>query len=197
MKRIIALSILCAAILPVAHAEDHAENYVGVSVSKLTSSSSSTGAAVMLGHRYNEHLAGEIAYEDSGALSAAPERTTAFSIAAIGFVPIIAEFEGYARLGYASAHSKDAAGVTANHGDITYGAGVEYHVNEKYSVDLGWNHLRVGNDVEISRANENSYVLTVLRSFEPTRRPARPPFSCLHQPVFPRASALTPSAQLP
>ena len=165
MKRFIVISFLFASIMPAAHAEDHAENYVGVSASKLTAGPSSTGAAVMFGHRYNENLAGEIAYEDSGALSAAPERTTAISIAAIGFVPLFAEFEGYGRLGYASAHSKDAAGVTANHGDITYGFGVEYHVNEKYSVDLGWNRLRVGDDVAIPRANENSYVLTVLRSF--------------------------------
>ena len=38
-------------------------------------------------------------------------------------------------------------------------------MNDKYSVDLGWNHLRVGDNVDIPRANENSYVLTVLRSF--------------------------------
>jgi len=166
MKRIIALSILCASVSPLAHAEDQAENYVGVSVSKPTSgASSSTGAAVIFGHRYNEHLAGEIAYEDSGAISAAPERTTAFSIAAVGYLPIVAELEGYARLGYASAHSKDAAGFTANHGDITYGVGVEYHVNENYSVDLGWSHLRVGDNVDIPQANENSYVLSVVRGF--------------------------------
>jgi opacity protein-like surface antigen len=165
MKKIIAISFLLATFMPAAHAEEHSENYVGVSVSKLTASSSSTGAAVVVGHRYNEYLAGEIAFEDSGAVSSAPEKTTALSVAAIGFVPLYGEFEGFVRLGYASAHSKDAAGLTATHGDITYGVGVEYHLNDKYSVDLGWNHLRVGNDVEIPRANENSYVLTVLRSF--------------------------------
>lgn len=165
MKNIIAIPFLFAvAILP-AHAEEHSENYLGISVSKLTASSSSTGAAVVLGHRYNEHLAGEIAYEDSGAVSSAPERTTALSIAAVGFVPLFGEFEGFGRIGYASAHSKDAAGLTATHADVTYGIGVEYHANEKYSVDLGWNHLRIGNDVEIPRANENSYVLTIFRSF--------------------------------
>lgn len=165
MKRVIAISILCASITPAAQAEEHAENYVGVSVSKLIATPSSTGAAVMFGHRYNEHLAAELAYEDSGALSAAPDRTTAISIAALGFVPLYADFEGFVRLGYASAHSKDATGITANHGDITYGFGVEYHVNDKYSVDLGWNRLRVGDNVAIPRANENSYALTVLRSF--------------------------------
>ena len=167
MKRIIAISILCASVMPAAYAEEHGNTYVGVSVSKPTSStnSSSTGAAVMFGHRYNEHLAGEIAYEDSGALNSAAEKTSAVSIAALGFVPLVDELEGYARLGYASARTKDAAGITANHSDITYGFGVEYRVNDKYSVDLGWNHLRVGDNVDIPRANENSYVLTVLRSF--------------------------------
>ncbi len=165
MKRIIAISFLCASVMPAAHAEDHAENYVGIAVSTLTSGPSSTGAAFMLGHRYNEHFAAEIAYEDSGALSAAPDRTSAISVAALGFVPLFGEFEGFARLGLASAHSKDATGATANHGDITYGVGIEYHLNEKYSVDLGWNRLRVGDNVIIPRGNENSYVLSVLRSF--------------------------------
>ena len=166
MKIIIAISFLCASVLPAAQAEEHGSNYVGVSISKpTTSSSSSTGAAAMFGHRYDEFLAGEIAYEDSGALNSAPEKTSAISIAAIGFVPLVDELEGYARLGYASARTKDAAGISANHSDITYGFGVEYKVNDKYSVDLGWNHLRVGDNVDIPRANENSYVLTVLRSF--------------------------------
>lgn len=167
MKRIIAISILCASVMPAAHAEEHGNNYVGVGLSKPASStnSSSTGAAVMFGHRYNEYLAGEVAYEDSGAINSAPEKTSAISVAAIGFVPLIDELEGFVRLGYASARTKDAAGITASHGDITYGFGVEYRVNDKYSVDLGWNHLRVGDNVDIPRANENSYVLTVLRSF--------------------------------
>lgn len=165
MKRIIAISILCASVMPAAHAEEQAENYVGVSASKLIATPSSTGAGVVLGRRYNEHLAVEIAYEDSGALSAAPDRTTALSVAVLGFVPLYGEFEGFARVGYASAHSKDATGVTANHGDVTYGAGVEYHLNDKYSVDLGWNRLRIGDNVGIPRGNENSYALTVLRSF--------------------------------
>lgn len=166
MKKIIALTILCVPMLPAAaHAENHGENYVGLAVSTLTAGPSSTGAAVMLGRRYNENLAAEVAYADSGALSAAPERTTTFSAAAVGFVPITANFEGYGRLGYASAKTKDAAGISARHGDITYGFGVEYRVNEHYSVGLGWDRVRVGDNVDIPRANENSYALAVVRNF--------------------------------
>ena len=170
MKKIIALAVLCASILPVAayaeeQAEGHAENYVGVAVSKLTAAPNSTGTAVMFGRRYSEHLAAEVAYEDSGALSNSAEKTTAFSVAAVGIMPLNASFEGYVRLGYASAHSKDATGITANHGDITYGVGVEYRLNEKYSLGLGWDSVRIGDNVNIPRANENSYALTVVRSF--------------------------------
>lgn len=178
MRRIITISVLCAAILPVAayaeghaeghadaHAEGHAANFVSVSASTLTSGPSSTGAAIAVGHRYNEHLAIEVAYDDAGALKAAPERTTAFSVAAIGSVPFNANFEGYVRLGYASAHTKGEEGATANHGDITYGFGVEYRVNGKYSVGLGWNRIRIGDNIDIPRANENSYALSVVRSF--------------------------------
>lgn len=170
MKKFIALSILCAAALPVAahaenHAESHAGNYAGISVSKLTSDSSSTGAAVMFGHRYNENLAGEVAYADSGMLSADNEKTSTFSIAVVGIVPFNADFEGYGRLGYASAHTTDDAGASANHNGITYGFGVAYRLSEKYSVSLGWDRVRVGDDVDIPRANEDSYALTVVRSF--------------------------------
>lgn len=174
MKKFVALSMFCASILPVAayaenpaegHSESHAENYVGVSVSKLTAGTKSTGAGVMFGHRFNENLAAEVAYDDSGALSSTSEKTTAFSIAAIGIVPFNANFEGYGRLGYASAHTKDATGISANHGDITYGVGVECRLNEKFSVGFGWNRVRVGDDVGIPRANENSYALTLVHNF--------------------------------
>lgn len=169
MKKIIALSMLCVSALPLAalaeeHAEGHAENYVGVAVSKLTSGASSTGAAVMFGRRYNEHFAAEVAYEDSGALSSPAEKTTAYSVAAVGIVPFNASLEGYARLGYASAHTAGPDG-SANHGDITYGVGVEYRLNEKYSLGFGFDRVRVGDNVAIKRANENSYALTVVRSF--------------------------------
>jgi len=143
----------------------HSENYVGVAISHLTAAPNSNGAAVLLGHNYGEHLAVEVAYADSGALSSAAEKTTDISIAAIGKVPFNAGFEGYVRVGYASAHTKDAVGASANHGDITYGFGVEYRVNEKYSVGLGYDRVRVGDDVVIPRTNENSYALTVIRRF--------------------------------
>jgi len=170
VRRILTISVLCASILPVAayaegHAEGHAGNFVSVSVSKLTSGPSSAGAAIAVGHRYNENLAVEVAYDNSGALKAAPEKTTAFSVAAIGSVPINASFEGYVRLGYAFAQTKDDLGASANHGDITYGIGIEYRVNEKYSAGLGWNRIRVGDNVGIPRTNEDSYALSVVRSF--------------------------------
>lgn len=143
----------------------HGENYVGVSVSSLTAAPSSTGAAIIFGHRYSEHLAVDVAYEDSSALSNITEKTTAFSVAAVGIVPFNAGFEGYVRLGYASAHTRDDTGASANHGDITYGLGVEYRMNEKYSVGFGFDHVRVGDNVVIPRADENSYALTLIRSF--------------------------------
>lgn len=172
MKKFVSLCILSASLLPVAafagghsEAEGHAENYVGLSVTKLTSGPSSTGAAVIVGHNYNEHFAAEVTYEDSGLISSAPERTTAFSVAAVGKVPFNEDFEGYGRLGYASASTKDALGASATHGDITYGFGVEYRVNAKYSVGLGWDRLRVGDNNVILRANEDSYALSVFRHF--------------------------------
>jgi hypothetical protein len=145
--------------------EGHAENYVGVSVSRLTAAPKSNGAAIMLGHHFNEHVAAEVAYEDSGALSSTPEKTSTISISAVGFVPLGTSLEGYGRLGYASARSKDATGVTATHGDITYGVGVEYRLNEAYSVGFGWGQVRIGDNVNIPRGNENSYALTLLHSY--------------------------------
>ncbi len=166
MKRIISLAILSVSILPlVAQAEEHSENYVGISASKLTSGGSSTGAGIVLGHRYNEHWAAEIAYDDSGLLSALPERTSAISIAAVGYLPLVADLEAYGRLGYASASTKDGFGITVTHGDVTCGVGVEYRLNEEYALGFGWNQVIIGDNVDIPRANENSYALTVLRSF--------------------------------
>ncbi|MBI3480910.1 MAG: outer membrane beta-barrel protein [Nitrosomonadales bacterium] len=179
MKKIIALAMVCASLLPAVaraeghegghtegHAEGHAENYVGVAISRLNANPSSTGAAVMLGHRYTEHLAVEVAYADSGMLKEIAERTTVLSAAVIGIVPITEVFEAYGRLGYASATTKDAAaGISASRSDLTYGVGVEYRLNAHYSVGLGWDRVRVGDNVDILRANEDAYALTVVRSF--------------------------------
>ena len=78
----------------------------------------------MFGHHYNEHLAVEIAYVDSGALHRL-RKTTAWSIAVVGFVPLAANLEGYGRLGYAAPYrTKNAEGFSVTHGDITYGVGV-------------------------------------------------------------------------
>ena len=143
----------------------HAENYAGISVTRLTAAPSTNGAAVMFGRRYSEHLAAEVGYEDSSALSSGSEKTTALSVAVVGIQPFTADLEGYVRLGYASAHTQDAAGATANHGDLTYGVGVEYRLDEKYSLGFGYDSVRIGDNVNIPRASENSYGLTLIRSF--------------------------------
>ena len=143
----------------------HAENYAGISATRLTAAPSTNGAAVMFGRRYSEHFAAEVGYEDSSALSSGSEKTTALSVAVVGIQPITAGFEGYVRLGYASAHTQDAAGATANHGDLTYGVGVEYCLDEKYSLGFGYDSVRIGDNVNIPRSNENSYGLTLIRSF--------------------------------
>jgi hypothetical protein len=162
MQKIISLTTLSALFLC---GTVQAENYAGIAFSKLTKSSSSTGASIMLGHRYNEYLAGEIAYEDSGAISAsATGKTTALSMAAVGIMPFGKELEGYARLGYASARTTETD-KSASHGDITYGIGLSYRVNEHYSASLGWDHLRVGDNTNIPRSNENSYAIGVVRNF--------------------------------
>jgi opacity protein-like surface antigen len=170
MKKIVALSVLCISALPAfAHDAEHAatdlENYIGISASKLTSGASSTGAAVTLGHRYGEYFAAEIAYEDTGAINATGERTTAYSAAGVGYLPLVEGLEAFGRFGYATANTKDASGIKANHGGMTYGAGFEHKLNEKYSVALGWDRLHVGDNVAIPRANEDSYALTVFRKF--------------------------------
>ncbi len=170
MKNIVAVSVLCISTLPAfAHDEEHVaaelENYIGISASKLASGASSTGAAVTLGHRYGEYFAAEIAYEDTGAINATGERTTAYSAAGVGYLPLVAGLEAYGRLGYATANTKDASGIKANHGGMTYGAGFEHKLNEKYSIALGWDRLHIGDNVAIPRSNEDSYALAVLRKF--------------------------------
>ncbi len=170
MKKFVAVTVLCISALPaLAHDEEHGsaelENYIGISASKLTQGVSSIGAAVTLGHRYGEYFAAEVAYEDTGAINATGERTTAYSAAGVGYLPLVEGLEAYGRLGYATANTKDASGIKANHGGMTFGAGFEHRLNEKYSVALGWDRLHVGDNVSIPRANEDSYAVTVFRKF--------------------------------
>ena len=147
------------------HAEHERDNYIGISASRLTKGGAATGAGIAIGHRYSEYFAAEIAYEDTGALNVGNERTTAYSAAGVGYLPLTERLEAYGRVGLSTANTKDVTGVKANHGGTTYGAGFEAKVTDLYSVSLGWERIPVGDNVVIPRGNEDSYTLGLIRKF--------------------------------
>lgn len=170
MRRGLAAATLCFFIgSAVAHEENTSgqelENYVGISTSRLTTGGASTGLGVMLGHRYGEYFASEVAYEDTGAVNAGSERTSAFSLAGVGYIPLSERIELYGRIGLSTANTKDITGAKANHGGTTYGAGFEVKLTKLYSASAGWERVPVGDNVAIPRGNEDSYTVGLIRRF--------------------------------
>lgn len=169
MKRFAVTAMLCLSVVPAFAEEGHAEkgldNYLGVSASRLTTGGASTGLGVMLGHRYCEYFAAEVAYEDTGALNTGNERTSAYSVAGVGYLPLTERIEAYGRLGLSTANTKDISGAKANHGGTTYGAGFEGKLTHLYSVAIGWERVPVGDNVAIPRGNEDSYTVGIIRRF--------------------------------
>ncbi|MDE2343564.1 MAG: outer membrane beta-barrel protein [Betaproteobacteria bacterium] len=170
MKQLAVSAMLCMSMLPAFAGDDEEaerapENYMGVSASRLTKGGASTGMGIMLGHRYGEYFAAEVAYEDTGALNAGSERTSAYSVAGVGYLPLTERLEAYGRLGLSTANTRDLSGAKANHGGTTYGAGLEGKVNPLYSVSVGWERVPVGDNVAIPRGNEDSYTVGLIRRF--------------------------------
>jgi OOP family OmpA-OmpF porin len=170
MRKCLATAALCFSMVSaVAHEEGSAgqelENYVGISASRLTTGGASTGMGVMLGHRYSEYFAAEVAYEDTGALNAGNERTSAYSMAGVGYIPLSEQIELYGRLGLSTANTKDITGAKANHGGTTYGAGFEVKLTNLYSISAGLERVPVGDNVAIPRGNEDSYTVGLIRRF--------------------------------
>jgi OOP family OmpA-OmpF porin len=158
MKKITAVLLLSAIATPAfsADASSAADQgfYAGVTVGS-SSTNNTIGAQTLtktnggvygglLGYQLNKNFAVEAQYTGASKFEYAPVtgKSDAFSLTAVGIIPLSNEFSMYGKLGFASTRSSltnnTALSTGANRSAATYGIGAQYNVTPAIGVRLGW-----------------------------------------------------------
>ena len=114
---------------------------------------SDTAFDVNLGYRLNRNFAVEGAYTDLGkfhfssaAVGDGDVKPTAYSLAAVGILPLQSSFSLYGKAGIAHTQTK-ALDASDTKDGLLAGAGVMYDFNRNVYAKAGWDHFDdVGND---------------------------------------------------
>lgn len=128
---------------------------------------SDTAFSLGAGYNVNQNLAIELGYANLGKIAAGAvnAKTTDWSLAAVGKMPVAEHCAVIGKLGYAAARTVTSTGATAKHTGVTYGLGAEYAFNDQVSLRAGWDHVGVGDGVQVARSNENIYSVGAVYSF--------------------------------
>lgn len=109
----------------------------------LTIDDSGTGFKIYGGFQFNKYLGAEVGYVDFGKFDVTAGSTgdlsaTAYTVAAVGTLPLNESFALYGKVGMWMWKSKSSIpGTTGDDGtDIFYGAGVRYNFNKNWGLTL-------------------------------------------------------------
>jgi len=177
MKKIAAVVLLSAVVAAPAFAADSGV-YAGItmgngkpnvtpSVAALSKSSEFIYGG-LVGYKYNKNLAAEVQFTGVGKATDVAGNTVkgdAFSVSAVGFLPLSDSFDLYGKLGFASTKTTSSAAATslgATRSGVTYGLGAQYNVNQNLGVRFGWDRygIATANAVGV-KSNANANVMTV------------------------------------
>jgi OOP family OmpA-OmpF porin len=175
MKKIVAAVLLSAIVAP-AFAADQGI-YAGITLGSGKPGVTPGAAALsknsnaifggLVGYQYNKNLAAEVQFTGIGKATDVAGNTVkgdAFSVSAVGFLPLSDSFELYGKLGLASTKTTASAGATnlgTTRSGVTYGIGAQYNVNQNIGVRLGWDRYGVATTAAGLKSNGNSDVMTV------------------------------------
>lgn len=182
MKKIVAAVVLSAVVAAPAFASD-AGFYAGLTLGSGKPGVTPTAAAlnknsssivgVLAGYQYNRNLAVEGQFTGLGKASDVAGLSTkadAFSLSAVGLLPLNDSFELYGKLGLASAKTTSSAGATnlgATRNGLTYGIGAQYNVSRNIGVRLGWDQYGVATTTAAGvKSNANANVTTIAAVFK-------------------------------
>ncbi len=177
MKKIAAVALLSAVVAAPAFAADQGV-YAGITLGSGKPGIAPAGVALsknsefiyggLVGYKYNKNLAAEAQFTGIGKVTDAANQTAkgdAFSVSAVGFLPLNDSFELYGKLGVASVKTKASAGFAdtgATRTGVTYGLGAQYNVNQNIGVRLGWDRYGAATTTAAAvKSNVNSDVVTV------------------------------------
>ncbi|BBP00430.1 porin family protein [Sulfuriferula nivalis] len=122
----------------------------------------------IVGYQFNKNFATEGQYTGVGQVTDTAGNTAkadAFSVSAVGILPLNESFNLYGKLGIASAKTTTSAGYSAfgtSRTALTYGVGVQYNATTNIGVRLGWDRYGIATASATGvKSNFNSDVLNV------------------------------------
>lgn len=175
MKKFAAAALLSAVVATPAFAADTGV-YVGFNLGSgkpgitTTTAMSKTSKAMyggLLGYKYSKNLAAEVQFTGIGQVTdvaGATAKGDAFSVAAVGIIPMNDSFELFGKLGFASTKTTVSAGFVnggATRSALTYGLGAQYNVNQNLGVRAGWDRYGAATTAAGAKINANADVMTV------------------------------------
>ncbi|MDR3391994.1 MAG: porin family protein [Sulfuriferula sp.] len=170
---VVLLSAMVAA--PVFAADDGFYAGLGIGDGKLgvntitgLSKSSDLVVGGIVGYQINRNFAAEMQYTGIGKATDTVGNTVkgdAFSLTAVGTLPLNESFDLYGKLGVADSKTTTSAGFAGtgtSRTALTYGIGAQYNVNARAGVRLGWDRYGAATaDATGTKTNFNADVFGV------------------------------------
>jgi OOP family OmpA-OmpF porin len=146
MKRI-AIAILLSAIA----APTFADGYIGINVGqnkydRTLPDDTSDAVGILGGISFNRFFAVELGYIDLGSVDLAPGSSlkgNAWSLSAVGFLPLGDNFSLFAKAGAAQTEIT-AAGLSQTNNGATYGAGGQFNITPAIGIRVSYDRYKVG-----------------------------------------------------
>lgn len=120
----------------------------------------------LFGYQYNQNLAVEAQFTGIGKITAVNGSTAkgdAFSLAAVGTLPISRDFELLGKLGFASTKTTTSGFTSqgASRTGLTYGIGAQYGVSQNVALRFGWDSYPAAVSNAGAKSNGNANVISV------------------------------------
>lgn len=119
-----------------------------------------------LGYQYNQNLAVEAQFTGIGkttAINGSSIKGDAFSLAAVGVLPISRDFELFGKLGVASTKTTSSgfASQGASRTGLSYGIGGQYGISQNFALRFGWDSYPAAVLNAGTKTNGNANVISV------------------------------------
>jgi len=127
-KTLIAVAITAALVAAPAFATP----YVGAGLGFSTTDSNNTATKVFAGFQSTENFGAQVAYNNFGGYRGA--KATAWSVAAVGTMPLDPNWDVFAKLG--ATENRSTLPGSGRHSDVLWGVGAGYNFNKNIALRL-------------------------------------------------------------
>jgi OOP family OmpA-OmpF porin len=129
MKKILIAVAMTGALVA---APAFANPYVGAGFGSARTDTNNTGTKIFAGYKSSENLAFQFAYNDLGGYRGA--KATAWSVAAVGIMPVNQNVDVFAKLG--ATENRTTLAGSGRHSDVLWGIGTGYNFNKNVALRL-------------------------------------------------------------